>query len=222
MPTTVALNKIVLDESIYPRSGVSEFNVGRLIAALKTGVKLPPLTVEASTLRLVDGRHRYEAYRRQEIDKVSVQQKVYSTEADLFADAVSCNIGHGEPLDQYSVRAAIVRLEKYGYSRERISDVVRLPVDALEKIERGFAANESGEPIALKGGLSHLSGSVLSAAQLSINRRYSGGKASFYARQLGDLLENDMWPTRSQSFALEMDRLTRLWAAVSKGTEAAA
>ncbi len=221
MAQTIAIGKIVLDDSIYPRSGVSEFNVGRLVAALKTGVKLPPLIVEASTMRLVDGRHRYEAYQRQEVEKVSVEQKVYSTEADLFADAVRCNIGHGEPLDQYSVRAAIVRLEKYGYSRERISDVVRLPVDALEKIERGFAANESGEPIALKGGLSHLSGTVLTPAQLNVNRRYSGGKASFYATQLGDLIENEMWPQQSRSFAAAMDRLVKLWLAVSRASEAA-
>jgi ParB-like chromosome segregation protein Spo0J len=222
MPTTIALNKIVLDEAIYPRSGVSEFNVGRLISAIKTGVKLPPLIVEASTFRLVDGRHRYEAFKRQEIAKVSVEQKVYSTEADLFADAVRYNIGHGEPLDQYSVRSAIVRLEKYGYSRERISDVVRLPVDALEKIERGLAANESGEPIALKGGLNHMAGSVLNPAQLEVNRHYSGAKASFHARQLGDLLQNDMWPMRSESFAREMDRVVKLWTAIKGSAEAAA
>jgi hypothetical protein len=222
MATTININKIVIDPDIYPRSSVSEFNVGRLVAALKTGVKLPPMILEASTFKLVDGRHRYLAYQRQEIEKVSVEQRVYTTEADMFADCVKCNIGHGEPLDQYSVRAAIVRLEQYGYSRERISDVVRLPIDALEKIERGFAADESGQPIALKGGLSHLSGSVLSPAQLNVNRHYSGGKASFYAKQLGDLLENNMWPERSESFTSQMDRLVKLWMAVGKGESEAA
>ena len=222
MATTIALDKIVLDQTIYPRTGVSEFNVGRLVAALKTGSKLPPLVIEARSFRLVDGWHRYEAYKRQEIDKVPVEQKVYSTEADLFADAVRYNIGHGEPLDQYCVRAAVIRLEQYGYSRERISEVVRLPLDSLEKIERGFAANDSGEKIALKGGLSHLAGLTLTAAQREVNRRYSGGKASFYAKQLADLLEADMWPPRSEAFAREMDRLVRLWTAIgSKGSEAA-
>jgi hypothetical protein len=222
MATTIAINKIVLDDSIYPRNGTSDIHVSRLVASLKLGGKLPPMIVEASTMRLVDGRHRYKAYEHLEISKVSVEQKVYSTEADLFADCVRCNIAHGEPLDQYSVRAAIVRLEKYGYTRDRISDVVRMPIETLEKIERGFAANESGEPVALKGGLSHLSGAVLSAAQLNVNRHYSGGKASFYARQLSELLENNMWPERSQSFAHQMDRLVSLWAAVDRGSEEAA
>jgi hypothetical protein len=211
------LSKIVLDKTLYPRSAVSEFNVARLLAALETGAKLPPLLVEAKTNRLVDGWHRYEAYLRKEISKVDVEQKVYANEADLFADAVRANIGHGDPLDQHTIRSAVIRLTEYGYTRERISEVVRLPMDKLERIERGFASDaDTGKPVALKGGLSHLAGTALTPQQREINRHYSGGKASFYVRQLADLLEHNMWPDNSQAFANEMNRLVSLWEAITK------
>lgn len=209
--TKIALNKIVVDESIYPRSSVSDLNVNRIVSALKTGVAMPPLIVEAGTYRLVDGRHRYEAYVKEEIATAECDEKVYASEADLFADAVRANIGHGAPLDQFTVRNAIIRLTEYGYQRDQISEVVRLPVDAIEKIERGFAVSqEDGRPVALKGGLDHLKGRVLDPQQLQVNRHYSGGKAVFYVRQINELLTNDM-ASMTKTFVDEMDRLVVLW-----------
>jgi hypothetical protein len=207
----IDLKQIVVDETIYPRSAISDFNVNRLIAAMRTGVKLPPLIVEAKTNRLVDGWHRREVYLREKIDRCEVISKVYASEADLFADAVRCNISHGEPLDQYTVRNAIIRLTDYGYRKDQISDVVRLPVDAIEKIERGFASEaETGRPIALKGGLGHLAGQALTADQRAVNHRYSGQKATFYANQIAALLENDIWHD-TPAFVGAMNRLVELW-----------
>lgn len=218
----ISITKIKIDEAIYPRSGVSEFNVGRLVSALKTGSKLPPLTVEAKSYRLVDGRHRYEAFLRESVDKVDVTEKVYASEADLFADAVRHNVGHGEPLDQYTIRAAVIRLSEYGYSRERISEVVRLTVDQLEKIERGFATDATtGKPMALKGGLRHLAGQSLTPGQIQVNKHYSGGKATFYVRQISELLRNGMWPDQSEAFVAGMDELVELWSSLRKKSEAA-
>jgi hypothetical protein len=209
----IKVSRIVIDESIYPRSSVSQINVDRLRAALRTGVKLPPLVIEARTNRLVDGRHRHAAFQQESINQCEAIEKVYANDAELFADAIRCNIGHGEPLDHYSIRRAILRLaEEYGYQRETISEIVRLPVPQIEHIEKGFAAKlEDGKPFAVKGGLPHLAGVSLSAEQREVVKHYSGGKAVFQARQLADLLEHDMWPRKSASFAAEMNRLTKLW-----------
>lgn len=216
------LSKIVIDESIYPRNSVSKFNVGRLVSALKTGAVFPPLVAEAVTGRLVDGRHRFEAYNEMEIDEAEVTEKVYATEADLFADAVRLNIGHGQPLDNYCVRNAIVRLTEYGYERERISEAVKLPLDQIEKITRGFASDEAtGKPLALKGGLDHLRGRPLSAPQQSLNRHYSGPKAIFYIRQIREMLERDMWPNESLNFVREMNLLVEKWLSMQSDEKAA-
>jgi hypothetical protein len=209
----IKLSKIEIDESIYPRSSVSQINVDRLRSALKTGVKLPPLVLEAGSHRLVDGRHRHAAYQQEGIETVEAIEKVYANEAELFADAIRCNIGHGEPLDHYSIRRAILRLiEDYGYKRDAVSEIVRLPTPQIEHIQKGFAAKvEDGKPFAVKGGLPHLAGMALSASQREVIKHYSGGKAVFQVRQLADLLENELWPRNSATFVYEMNRLTKLW-----------
>lgn len=215
------IDKCVVDPTIYPRTGVNEFNVNRLINAMNTSVKLPPITVEAKTFRIVDGRHRYEAHKRLRLKTIEAEQKVYKNEADLFADAVRRNIVHGVPLDQYSVRSAIVKLTTYGYSKAQISEVIRLPVEEITRAERTFASNESGEAVALKGGLAHLAGQTLDPQQLEINRRYSGPKSIFFIRQIAGLLANDMYP-RTQTFFNEMDALCELWRTIKIKEETAA
>ena len=209
----VEIAKIVIDESLYPRNGINEFTLRRMTAALEVGTRLPPIVIEASTFRLVDGRHRYEVSKAHELKTIEAEKKVYKNEADLFADAVRLNIGHGQPLDLYSVRSAIIRLETYGYSKEAISEVVRLQINQLEKIERGFAHDEAGRPVALKGGLSHLAGATLDPQQREINRRYSGGKATFFVRQIAALLANDMHP-QTAAFEQEMNALCELWKSI--------
>lgn len=216
----IEIKRIVLDQNIYPRTSVSQFNVSRLVAALKTGCKLPPVTVEASSFRLVDGWHRHAAYSEEGVERIECTVKTYSTEADLFADAVRLNVGHGEPLDSYSIRGAIIRLEGYGFKRAQISEVVRLPADRIEKIERGFATGPTGEPVALKSGLAHMHGSMLTEEQQAVNRRYSGGKAIFHLRQLCSLLEADMVPN-TETFTFEMNRLTNLWTKICERSSAA-
>jgi ParB-like chromosome segregation protein Spo0J len=207
----VQIDELVLDWSLYPRNGVNELNVARLVNAILTKVKLPPMVVEKSTKRIIDGFHRYHAYMKAEVSKVEVTYKVYNSEADVFTDAIRLNIGHGIPLDSYTIKRAILRFQTYGYSREQISEIVHLPPARIEDIERGFASSsDSGEPIALKGGLSHLSGKALSTEQQEVNRHYSGKQATYYLRQLSTLIENDMWP-RSEIFAFEMNRLIELW-----------
>jgi len=217
------LSQIIIDDSIYPRgSGVNDFNTTRLVHAAKAGATFPPLTVDSVTYRLVDGRHRYLAYKRLDLTECEVELKTYASEADLYADAVRLNVGHGDQLDQYSVRNAIIRLLEYGYERNQISEVVRLPLDQIDKIERGFATSASdGRPIALKGGLDHLHGRALTDHQQDLNRRYSGLKATFHARQLADLLEAKMWPSTA-AFAEQMDRIVHAWTAINKAQQRSA
>lgn len=219
--TSVLIEELVLDWSLYPRNGVNELNVTRLVNAIHTNVKLPPMIVEKSSKRIVDGFHRYHAYMNAKIPKVDVTYKVYTSEADVFTDAIRLNIGHGIPLDAYTIKRAILRFQTYGYTREQISEIVHLPAIRIADIERGFASDESGEPVALKGGLGHLSGKPLTAEQQEVNRHYSGKQATFYLRQLSKLIENDMWP-RSETFTFEMNRLMELWAQVLKQGQPAA
>ena len=206
------VNKIVLDDSIYPRNCLPQFSILRLGHAFDAGAKFPPLTIEARTLRLIDGRQRLEVYKQRGIVRVEAQLKTYPGDAEAFADAVRLNVSHGQPLDAYCIRSAIVRLFAFGLKREAISEIVRIPVEQITKMERGFAqSSETGSTVPLKGGLSHMKGKTLTPEQQNVNRHYGGGNAVFYARQVCNLLESDMWPTESVAFAQQMDHLTELW-----------
>lgn len=211
------LARVVIDPTVFPRNKVNPFHVAKLRSALQSGAVFPPLILERDTLRLVDGLHRHAAYTAEGVETIDVTTKKYASEAELFADAVRFNVGHGEPLDQYTVRNAIIRLSEYGFAREQITEIVRLPAAKIDEIQRGFAFNDENKPIALKGGLDHMAGGHLDAQQQEVNRHYSGGKAVFYVRQVCQLLENDMWPVQSGTFAHEMDRLCSMWADIKHG-----
>jgi len=211
------ISKIVRDETIYPRNNANEFTIARMLANFDAGAKFPPVTVTAETYRLVDGWHRVEVYRRRSVDKVSVTVKQYASEADIFADAVRLNIQHGQPLSSFDVRASIARLMQLGYQRDEIAEVVRMPAANIEEITRGFAVGPAGNaPVALKGGLQHLRGQNLTERQQKAQRHYGGGAALFYVRQIALLLNNDLWPTRSNLFAEEMDALAAAWLELRK------
>jgi hypothetical protein len=214
--------QIVIDDTIYPRNKVIPYNINRMAAAFEAGATFPPLVIEEGTKRLVDGRHRYEMFKGKGVKKVEVIAKVYSSQADLFADAVRLNIGHGQSFDQITTRTAIIRLGEYGYSRDQIAEIVRVPAVSLERIERGFASSEDGKPLALKSGLSHMRGQVLTDEQVVVNRHYGGGKAVFFVKQICSMLETSMWPDRSEPFVAAMDRLVLLWGEIRSREDSAA
>jgi hypothetical protein len=207
----LALSKIVLDETLRARSRLDPVNVHRLITAYQAGARFPKLVVERMTNRLVDGWHRYEAYRTLNIAEVEVVLRVYASEAEFFADAVRLNIGHGTQLAAYDVKNAIARLDGLGISRAQIAEIVRIPAVKIDEIVRGFAHDAAGEPVPLKRGLAHLRGTTLNDRQIGALRHHGGHEASYWARQLVSLLEQDLAPRDNPSFTEAMNTLVRLW-----------
>jgi hypothetical protein len=207
----IKLTEIVCDESLYPRKAVNPYFVHRMIEALESGSEFPAVVVEQSTGRLVDGWHRHQVYLAKGIKDIEAIGKSYLNDSDFFADAVQLNTEHGIPLTAYDLRNAVARLEKMGYQRDAISKVVKLPVDKIAEISKGFGTSESGDPVALKGGLSHMQGQQLSQQQITAQKHYGGHKAVFYVRQLILLLNEDLWPRDELNFRQEMDRLMALW-----------
>jgi hypothetical protein len=68
-------DKIVWDPSVYPRSKWNTATIERYADALEAGDRFPPIVVEAGTGRLLDGKHRLEAYLR--AGMVTVGGKTY-------------------------------------------------------------------------------------------------------------------------------------------------
>jgi hypothetical protein len=96
--TSVTLDEIVFDDSIYPRATWSKAAVERYADALQSGETLPPIVLEAGTKRLLDGRHRTEAHRLigRHFIAVDFQEVPDGVPAKLYAASLS--VRHGEVL----------------------------------------------------------------------------------------------------------------------------
>lgn len=136
----LSLDSILIDELLYPRNELSWRDVQRYIAALQLGAEFPPVVVGKRDHRyvMIDGRHRYEAFRRAKKEKIpALVSKL--PEPQWFAEAVRLNVVHGHPLSfQEKIRAAMI-LKRQSFNVEEIGKIVAVQSEQLEK-----AINERG------------------------------------------------------------------------------
>lgn len=97
---TYSVSDLVFDVGIYPRREVDSGHVFNLIEAIKSGVTLPPVVIEESTKRIVDGVHRVTAYKEYDGGSAKIEciEKTYEDEKAFFLDAVKYNNAHGRHL----------------------------------------------------------------------------------------------------------------------------
>lgn len=62
--SSVKIDAVQIDMSVYPREKWNTATVERYADALRAGVKFPPITLEQGTNRLLDGMHRLKAYQK--------------------------------------------------------------------------------------------------------------------------------------------------------------
>jgi len=67
------ITEIVWDAKIYPRSQWSTSTIERYADAIEAGEQFPPLMIEEGTNRLLDGKHRLEAYKKAGVNDVPVE-----------------------------------------------------------------------------------------------------------------------------------------------------
>ncbi len=100
MTTQVAIDSIVWDTSIYPRSKWSTATIDRYAEAMEAGETFPPITIEKGTSRLLDGKHRYEAYKKRSENgkplKVPVEVRVIPKDVPAKLFAASLSARHGD------------------------------------------------------------------------------------------------------------------------------
>jgi hypothetical protein len=75
-PTKIAVSSIILDETIYPRKGIDHRRVGIFSENIRDGFRFDPIEVEpcpSSTdlYRLLDGAHRWSAFKSTGVDEVT-------------------------------------------------------------------------------------------------------------------------------------------------------
>jgi hypothetical protein len=108
MSTTVVTAPLLsLRPADSPRlNGEDRAHIARLA---ETETPLPPILVDRSTMKVIDGMHRLMAASMQGRETIDVLF-FEGTEADVFLRAVQENIAHGLPLSQADRRAAAERI----------------------------------------------------------------------------------------------------------------
>jgi predicted transcriptional regulator len=99
------LSSVVIDLSIYPRAEWSGRTVERYQEALAAGDKLPPIIVEAETLRLLDGLHRLKAHGAAGIDTIEVERQSVPDGVPAKLYAASLSARHGDRMTGEDLKA---------------------------------------------------------------------------------------------------------------------
>lgn len=135
MPRMVRLSELVIDWDVYPRKEVDQSHVESILFAIESGDRLPPIVVEKSTKRIVDGVHRYMAYGRRAGGKsdaeIEVVEKRYSSERELFLDCVRLNSGHGKRLTEADRLEITHKATRLAIDMTEISGALKIPPSTL-------------------------------------------------------------------------------------------
>lgn len=191
-PTTTApVSTLVLDYLLYPRHHVDSHNVTSIVAAMEAGETLPPIVVDAATMRVVDGFHRTLAAQRCDPEgTVAVDARTYDSDAALFRDAVALNARHGVRLTRWDQARCLTLARRYELDDEDIASALAIPVDRARELRRARTAYDpGGQAVELKRSTVRLAGRRLTAQQVAANERASGWPPVFHARQLVDALD---------------------------------
>jgi len=209
--TRIPASKVVLDYNLYPRHQVDDTAVARLVDALRAEEALPPIVVDAKSMRVVDGFHRVTAYQRfaGPDAKVPAEVHTYSTDAEMFADAVRRNARHGRPLSRYDLARCITRAMELKLDPETITRCAAISADTYDRIVRHKLATHRGRPVALKRTLAHFAGQPIAKATASANRRLGGMSQLFYVNQVLILLTNDLVDESNANLMEALQRLHR-------------
>lgn len=126
------------DLSIYPRNNVDDGHVLEIINAHEAGAAMPPLVAGTTPgnpeLRLTDGWHRRRMYQRLYGDDFEVDVEVieYADEDEMYADAAEREV-KGKPFTHQERVSIALRLEKRGFSPERIAEIMITVPGFVEK-----------------------------------------------------------------------------------------
>lgn len=208
----IRLDQLKLDYDIYPRTQIADTHVSALQDSVESGAELPPILVDAKTMRIVDGFHRYTRAHRNGEDMISAIIESFSDEAAVFAAAVKANAAHGKPYAPFE-RAKIVRqAQDFGLTVDRLSDVLGITVEKITTIQAGFVGvGKTSGPV--KATVSHLRGARMTKDQAKAAEKLGGMPQPFYVNQLLILVENNLI---DKDNAMMMSKLTRLYDALGE------
>lgn len=225
-------SELVMDFTLYPRGDVSQQHISYMVRSLQAGHSLPPIIVDKKSKRIVDGVHRWNAWRKFLRDDCDIEciVKNYADEKALFLDAVRLNAAHGVSLTTFDRTRCLLRAIELKIEEEDIADALLLTVEQVGHLKQDrvgkmrFASadgskavsfvdvtdGEHGNVVALKRTIEHMAGRTLTKRQVEINENLSGMRQLFYVNQLTMLIEGDLLDVEDESLMAGLRNLGKL------------
>ena len=229
----VNINSLILDFDLYPRCKVDSQHAGYMLDSIEAGVELPPVIIDKKSKRVIDGFHRVTAWQRffklnkEEIPTINVILKSYTSEANMFLDAMKYNASHGRMLTQYDRAHCIIKAEALELSIDVTSGALSITVDKYGELRAEHTgelhvsphlskkgnkttrktAHHKTKLIPLKRTIKHLAGKELTVQQVEVNKKLSGMNQSFYVNQLIDLIESDLLDRENTNLMARLEKL---------------
>jgi len=189
------IDELNFDDDLYPRLKVNWLTAYQYAQAMRAGATFPPILVGkyGGKMYVVDGWHRVKAYEILKEEYIEAIIKNYSSRREMLVDAINANIAHGRPLSVQEKVRLVEKLSNEKFTVEQISQILRIPVDQIEKFKARTIYTPSGEPIYLK--------SIVAKSKPTANETLTVNMEKFNVRtvielleQLIELLESNIFP----------------------------
>jgi hypothetical protein len=205
--------ELVLDWNLWPRhesGSLDSANIRGMREAIRAGIELPPVVINANDNRVIDGFHRVKAHLLELGDeaKIKVNVQVYDTEADMFSDAIRYNAHHGLPLSPKDRAHAIIKARRLKVPMSAIAMALSVTETSLRQfIEKRTATASTGEDVALGYGAKDLAGKKLTEKQTEYAYRSDGRLPIMHANNLLRALQAEAMPLTEKAIIT----LRELW-----------
>ena len=204
----VKIETLTFDESLYPRTQIDSTHVTGIMLAMKAGAQMPPIQVDRKTKRVIDGFHRGKAHIKLGLETIDVEWVNCKDDQHFYALAVEANAGHGRPFSPFDRARIQQRAEELGFSIERVSQILRVPIESLQVQRKTvFAQDEQGQPVPLKRTIAWKAGQTLSVREIQANKKLSGMNATFTVNQLLELFEAELIDWNNDALVQGLGRL---------------
>lgn len=99
------ISRIKWDPEIYPRGKWNTSTVERYADAIEAGDEFPPVIVEAGTMKLLDGKHRIEAYKKAGVEDIPVEEREIPEGMTAKHYAAKLSSRHGDRMSNADLKA---------------------------------------------------------------------------------------------------------------------
>ena len=132
---TLPINRVTFVKALYPRLREDDANIERLRAAIDL---LPPIVVARGHV-LVDGFHRWQAFRREGRLSIPAIDLGNITDAEIFNESIRRNAEHGLQLSLRDKEHLTIKLwQTYAHlpNADRTTEIAKLLAVSTKSIER--------------------------------------------------------------------------------------